>query len=84
MKASKIGLLILILGFGGTVETAWRVRQHVGGFGRGFWWDKYGGTSFRYESAPEVRTVAPGTSLAIECASHKSARPCCARMRSSS
>jgi DUF4097 and DUF4098 domain-containing protein YvlB len=65
MKASKIGLLILILGFGGTVETAWRVRNHVGGFPR-FWFDKYGGPSFRYENAPEVRTVAAGTALVIE------------------
>jgi hypothetical protein len=68
MKASKVGLLVLILGFGGTVETAWRVRQHVGGFGPGWhmFGGKFEGTSFRYENAAEVRTVAPGTTLVIE------------------
>lgn len=69
MKASKIGLLVLILGFGGTVETAWRVRQHVGAFGPSGWHlfgGKFDGTSFRYENAAEVRTVAPGTTLVID------------------
>ena len=30
MKASKIGLLLLILGFGSVVETAWSVRENIG------------------------------------------------------
>ena len=30
MKASKIGLLLVVLGFGGVVETAWSVRQNIG------------------------------------------------------
>src|SRR6185436_20334314 len=29
VRASKLGLLILILAFGGAVETAWNVRQHI-------------------------------------------------------
>jgi DUF4097 and DUF4098 domain-containing protein YvlB len=29
MRASKLGLLILILAFGGAVETVWSVRQHL-------------------------------------------------------
>jgi len=30
VKASKIGLLLVVLGFGGVVETAWSVRQNIG------------------------------------------------------
>jgi DUF4097 and DUF4098 domain-containing protein YvlB len=30
VKASKIGLLILVLGFGGAIETAWSVRRNIG------------------------------------------------------
>ena len=30
MSARKIGLLLLLLGFGATVETAWQVRGDVG------------------------------------------------------
>ena len=29
MRAAKIGLLLLILMFGATVETAWQVRDHI-------------------------------------------------------
>jgi hypothetical protein len=30
MKAAKIGLLVLILGFGGVIETAFAVRNKIG------------------------------------------------------
>ena len=57
MRASKIGLLFLILGFGGTVETAWRVRNHLG---VGPWdWrvltgGKFSGPSYSFESTETV------------------------------
>ena len=45
MKASKIGLLFLILLFGSTLETAWRVRSHLGA---GHWnWLAWGDNRFR-------------------------------------
>jgi hypothetical protein len=34
MKGAKIGLLLVILAFGSTVETAWRIRNR---FGPGAW-----------------------------------------------
>ena len=68
MKASKIGVLFLILGFGGTVETAWQARNH---FGVGPWdWrvltgGKFSGPSFHFEdTASEV--VPEGTPVAID------------------
>ena len=68
MKASKIGVLFLILGFGGTVETAWHARNH---FGVGPWdWQvltggKFSGPSFHFEDvASDV--VPEGTPVEIE------------------
>ncbi len=66
MKAGKVGLLILILGFGGTVETAWRVREHTGFKGWGWRWEsRFDGPSFSFTSE-EVRTVSPGAALEVE------------------
>jgi DUF4097 and DUF4098 domain-containing protein YvlB len=68
VKASKVGLLILILGFGGTVETAWRVRNQLG---VGPWdWrvltgGKFSGPSYAFEVA-ETRPLAEVTKIEIE------------------
>ena len=68
MKASKVGLLVLILGFGGTVETAWRVRNHLG---VGPWdWrvltgGKFSGPSYAFE-VTETVPVAEATTVQIE------------------
>jgi hypothetical protein len=68
VKASKIGLLFLILGFGGTVETAWRVRDHLG---VGAWdWrvltgGKFTGPSYTFEET-QSQAVPEGTTVAIE------------------
>jgi hypothetical protein len=68
VKASKVGLLFLILGFGGTVETAWHVRNH---FGVGPWdWEvltggKFSGPSFSFEDT-ESQVVPEGTTVEIE------------------
>lgn len=68
MKASKVGLLVLILGFGGTVETAWQVRNH---FGVGPWdWqvltgEKFSGPSFSFEDT-ESQVVPEGTTVEVE------------------
>ena len=68
MKASKVGLLFLILGFGGTVETAWQVRNH---FGVGPWdWQvltggKFSGPSFSFEDT-ESQVVPAGTTVEVE------------------
>ena len=68
MRASKIGLLFLIFGFGGTVETAWRVRNHLGVNA----WDwrvltggKMTGPSFSFEEAA-TQAVPEGTTVTIE------------------
>jgi len=66
MKASKLLLLMLILGFGGTVETAWRVRNHIAGpwswdFGGG----RFRGPSFSFDTT-DVQPVDPGTALEVE------------------
>ena len=68
MKASKIGLLFLILGFGGTVETAWRVRNELG---VGPWdWrvltgGKFTGPSYSFEEQ-QVQAVPEGTAVQVD------------------
>ena len=68
MKASKVGLLILVLGFGATVETAWQVRNHLG---VGPWdWQvltggKFSGPSFSFEDT-ESQVVPEGTTVEVE------------------
>jgi putative adhesin len=68
VKASKVGLLFLILGFGATVETAWQVRNHLG---VGPWdWQvltggKFSGPSFSFEDT-ESQVVPEGTPVEVE------------------
>jgi len=68
VRASKVGVLVLILGFGATVETAWHARNH---FGVGPWdWqvltgDKFSGPSFQFEDM-EAQVVPEGTPVEIE------------------
>jgi DUF4097 and DUF4098 domain-containing protein YvlB len=68
VKASKVGLLFLILGFGGTVETAWRVRNELG---VGPWdWrvltgGKFTGPSYSFEEQ-KAQPVAEGTAVQVD------------------
>jgi hypothetical protein len=66
MMGRKIGLLLLILAFGGFVETAHRLRAHIR-FGPTGW--RILGGSFRGPShafeVEETRELAPGTSLEV-------------------
>ena len=68
MKASKFGLLVLILGFGGTVETAYQVRNR---FGVGPWdWqvltgNKFTGPSWSFEDT-ETQVVPAGAAVEID------------------
>jgi DUF4097 and DUF4098 domain-containing protein YvlB len=67
MKGAKIGLLLVILAFGSTVETAWRVRNH---FGIRAWnWSLFGGRfngpSFKFD-ANQTETVAADTPVEVE------------------
>jgi hypothetical protein len=51
VSARKIGLLILILGFGAAIETAWSVRSHldIGPSGCRVLGGKFYGSSYRFE-----------------------------------
>ena len=67
MKGAKIGLLLVILAFGSTVETAWRVRNRLG---MGAWsWRMLGGRfygpSFTFNEA-QAETVTAETPVEIE------------------
>src|SRR5712691_9958055 len=67
MKGAKIGLLLVILAFGSTVETAWRVRNRLG---MGAWgWHVLGGRfygpSFTF-NAGQAETVAAETPVEVE------------------
>jgi DUF4097 and DUF4098 domain-containing protein YvlB len=67
MRAAKIGLLIVILLFGATIETAWQVREHVGigPMGCQVLGGKLYGASFVFESKEE-RAVPAGGAVAVE------------------
>lgn len=67
MKATKIGLLLLILAFGSTVETAWRVRNHLGPGGWGWFMNggRFSGPSFAF-TADQRQAVAAGTTVELE------------------
>jgi DUF4097 and DUF4098 domain-containing protein YvlB len=67
MKGTKIGLLLLILAFGSTVETAWRVRHHLGpgGFRWFMWGDRFHGPSFAF-AASQTETVEAGTPVEVD------------------
>jgi DUF4097 and DUF4098 domain-containing protein YvlB len=66
MKGAKIGLLLVILAFGSTVETAWRIRNH---FGPGAWgWftgRHFQGPSFTF-AAEQSEMVAASTPVEVE------------------
>jgi DUF4097 and DUF4098 domain-containing protein YvlB len=66
MKGAKIGLLLVILAFGSTVETAWRIRNH---FGPGAWgWftgHHFQGPSFTF-AAEQTEKVAASTPVEVE------------------
>lgn len=68
MKASKLGLLILILAFGGVVETAWQARAHVslGPSGCRVLTGRFQGTSFAFEAQERKEGLAPDASLEVE------------------
>jgi hypothetical protein len=68
VRASKFGVLFLILGFGGTVETAYQVRNR---FGVGPWdWqvltgNKWSGPSYNFEET-ESQAVPAGTAVEVD------------------
>lgn len=67
MSARKVGLLLLILGFGAVVETAWSVRHHLdlGPAGCRVLGGKFYGPSFAFEEH-SVETVAVGTRVEVD------------------
>jgi DUF4097 and DUF4098 domain-containing protein YvlB len=67
MKGAKIGLLIVILAFGSTVETAWRVRNRLGAGAWGWFMmgGKFHGPSFTF-TADQTESVPAGTPVAVE------------------
>jgi len=66
VKASKIGLLILVLGFGGAIETAWSVRQNIGFGPQGcrVLAGRFYGNSFAFD-AQQTQAVPAGTALEV-------------------
>jgi DUF4097 and DUF4098 domain-containing protein YvlB len=66
MSARKIALLLLILGFGGAVETAWSVRNHVdvGPFGCRVLGGRFYGVSHDFEEESQY-AVAAGAKVEI-------------------
>ena len=77
MSARKIGLLILILAFGASVETAWQVRGdwRVGPEGCRVIGGRFYGPSYSFEQTAE-RAVPAGAALRLEA---RNARNCRAR-----
>jgi DUF4097 and DUF4098 domain-containing protein YvlB len=67
MKGAKIGLLLVILAFGSTVETAWRVRNRLGisGWNWHLFGDRFYGPSFTF-NAEQAETVTAETPVEIE------------------
>jgi hypothetical protein len=67
MSARKVLLLILILGFGAAVETAWSVRNHIdiGPAGCRVLRGKFYGPSFSFQD-DTVETVPAGTRVLVE------------------
>src|SRR5262249_14832371 len=58
----KLGLLIVILAFGSTVETAWQVRNRFGmrAWSWGFFGGRFNGPSYKFD-ASQTETVAADT-----------------------
>ena len=67
MKGAKIGLLLVILAFGSTVETAWRVRNRLGAGPWGWFMmgGQFHGPSFTF-TADQTETVATDTPVQVE------------------
>jgi hypothetical protein len=67
MKGAKIGLLLLILAFGSTVETAWRVRNRLGAGPWGWFMmgGKFHGPSFTF-TADQTEAVTADTPVLVE------------------
>ena len=66
MKGAKIGLLLVILAFGSTVETAWRIRTHIGPGAWGWFTGRhFGGPSFTFD-AQQTETVAANLPVEVE------------------
>jgi DUF4097 and DUF4098 domain-containing protein YvlB len=67
MKGAKIGLLLVILAFGSTVETAWRVRNHLGPGAWGWFMmgGRFQGPSFTFQ-ADQTEVVGSGTPVEVE------------------
>ena len=68
MKAAKIGLLLLILGFGGVIETAFAVRNRigVGPAGCRVIRGRFYGPSFTFDAADERQPVPAATAVEVE------------------
>jgi DUF4097 and DUF4098 domain-containing protein YvlB len=66
VKASKIGLLILVLAFGGAIETAWSVRQNIGFGPQGcrVLAGRFYGSSFSFD-AEQTQPVPAGTAIEV-------------------
>jgi hypothetical protein len=66
MKGAKIGLLLVILAFGSTVETAWRIRNRLGpGAWSWFTGDHFRGPSFTF-TVDQTEVVAASTPVEVE------------------
>jgi DUF4097 and DUF4098 domain-containing protein YvlB len=68
MKAAKIGLLLLLLGFGGVVETAFAVRNKIGigPAGCRVIRGRFYGPSFTFDAADERAAVPAATAVDVE------------------
>ena len=68
MKAAKIGLLLLLLGFGGVIETAFAVRNKIGigPAGCRVLRGRFYGPSFTFDAAEERQAVPAATALEVE------------------
>jgi len=67
MTARKIGLLLLILGAGAALETAWAVRSHVdiGPQGCRVLGGRFYGPSFSFEDAASTTEAPPGARVEV-------------------
>jgi DUF4097 and DUF4098 domain-containing protein YvlB len=68
MRAAKIGLLVLVLGFGGVIETAFAVRNKIGIGPEGcrLIRGRFYGPSFTFDAAEERQAVPADTALEVE------------------
>ena len=67
MSARRVGLLLLLLGFGGAVEGVWNIRNHVdiGAMGCHVLGSRFDGPSFSFE---ETKALEAPASLRVEIA----------------